>query len=140
MSATHPTPMSSTQSTTREDSTGGAHVAWMFELTVREGRDADLQALMTEMVASTRRDEPGTLDYEWHLTDDGRQLHIFERYADAAAVMTHLATFGARYMGRFFDVLAPQRMTIYGPADDAVRAALAQLRPAVLRRAEGFSR
>jgi quinol monooxygenase YgiN len=79
---------------------------------------------MAEMVASTRRDEPGTLDYEWYLTDDGRQLHIFERYADAAAVMTHLATFGARYMGRFFDVLAPQRMTIYGPADDAVRAAL----------------
>jgi hypothetical protein len=37
MSATHPTPMSSTHSTTPEDSTGGSHVAWMFELAVREG-------------------------------------------------------------------------------------------------------
>jgi quinol monooxygenase YgiN len=131
---------SSTQTTTTADTAGNTHVTWLFELAVRDGRAADLQALMAEMVAGTRRDEPGALDYEWFLTEDGQRLHILERYADAAAAMTHLANFGALHMKRFFDVLAPERITLYGAVDDAVRGALAQLRPAALRRADGFSR
>jgi quinol monooxygenase YgiN len=118
----------------------GRHVAWMFELVVREGREADFRALMGEMAAATERNEPGTLDYEWYVGDDGRRLHLFERYADADAAMTHLGTFGERYMARFFDVLAPERLTLYGSPDDRVRGALAQLAPAVLTRAAGFHR
>ena len=118
----------------------GRHVAWMFELTVREGREAEFRALMTEMAEATERDEPGTLDYEWYVTEDGRRLHLFERYADAGASMTHLATFGERFMRRFFDVLVPERMTLYGAPDDRVRAGLAQLAPQVMPRAAGFSR
>ncbi|HEX5074162.1 MAG TPA: antibiotic biosynthesis monooxygenase [Gemmatimonadaceae bacterium] len=116
------------------------HVSWMFELAVREGRDAEFRALMAEMAAATERGEPGALDYEWYVTDDGRRLHLFERYADAGAAMTHLATFGERYMRRFFDVLAPERITVYGAPDDRVRGALAQLAPQVMARAAGFSR
>lgn len=116
------------------------HVAWMFELAVREGRDADFRALMGEMVEATQRNEPGTLDYEWYVSDDGRRLHLFERYADADAAMTHLGTFGERYMARFFDVLAPERMTLYGAPDERVRGALAQLAPVVMQQAAGFRR
>jgi quinol monooxygenase YgiN len=112
----------------------------MFELAVQKGREAELRALMAEMSEATERDEPGTLDYEWYLTDDGRRLQLFERYADADVAMTHLATFGDRYMRRFFAVLAPERMTVYGAPDDRVRAGLAQLVPQVMARAAGFSR
>ena len=122
------------------DASSGRHVAWMFELAVREGREAEFRALMAEMAEATQRDEPGTLDYEWYVTDDGRRLHLFERYADAGAAMTHLATFGERYMARFFDVLAPERLTLYGAPDDRVRGALAQLAPEAMARAAGFSR
>ena len=117
-----------------------ANVAWLFELAVKDGREADLQALMAEMVEATRADEPGTLDYEWYLSDDGRRCHVWERYADASAAMVHLGMFGRRFMKRFFDVLAPERLTLYGAADDAVRGALAQLGPVVMARAAGFNR
>ena len=120
--------------------TSGRHVAWMFELAVREGREADFRALVAEMTEATAREEPGTLDYEWYLSDDGRRLHLFERYANVDAALTHLGTFGERYMARFFDVLAPERMTLYGAADDRVRGAFAQLAPQVMARAAGFSR
>ena len=116
------------------------HVAWMFELAVKPGRERDFRALMAEMAEATDANEPGTLDYEWFVSDDGRRLHLFERYADADAAMTHIGTFGERYMTRFFDVLAPERMTIYGAPDDRVRGALAQLTPEVMSRAAGFSR
>ena len=122
------------------DATGGRDVGWLFELTVREGREADFRALMAEMAGATEREEPGTLGYEWYLGDDGRRLHVLERYADADPAMIHIGTFGERYMARFFDVLAPERLTLYGAADDRVRGALAQLAPQVMARAAGFRR
>lgn len=120
--------------------TSDTHVAWLFELTVKEGREADFRTLMTEMAAATERDEPGTLGYEWHVSDDGRRLHLFEDYADNDAAMAHLGTFGERYMRRFFGVLAPERMTVYGTPDERVRGALKQLAPTVMARAAGFRR
>lgn len=119
---------------------GGTHVSWMFELGVKEGRDAELRALMAEMAAATERNEPGTLEYEWYLSDDGRRLHLWERYADAAAALAHTRTFGERYAARFFDILRPERITLYGDDTDAVREAMGELRPPVMRRAAGFAR
>lgn len=135
--------MSSTASTSPTLGTtaiASRQVAWMFELAVKAGREADFRALMAEMAEATDRNEPGTLDYEWYVSDDSRRLHLFERYADADAAMTHLGTFGECYMARFFDVLAPERMTLYGAPDDRVRSALAQLAPEVMSLAAGFSR
>lgn len=112
----------------------------MFELTIKEGREADFRALAAEMAAATETNEPGTLDYEWYVTDDARSLHLFERYANADAAMLHTRTFGERYMARFFDVLTPVRMTLYGAVDERVRSAMAELAPQVITRAAGFSR
>lgn len=116
------------------------HVAWIFELRVNDGHDAALRALMTEMVDATRAGEPGTLHYEWYLSEDGRRLHIYERYADAAATLVHLGNFSDRYMTRFFAALSPERMVVYGAADGAVRSALAQLAPPVMPKVGGFTR
>ena len=77
---------------------GSRHVAWMFELVVKPRGDADFRELMAEMAEATDRNEPGTLDYQWYVSDDGRRLHLFERYADADAAMIHIGTFGERYM------------------------------------------
>ena len=50
---------------------GSRQVAWMFELAVKAGREPDFRALMAEMAEATDRNEPGTLDYEWYVSDDG---------------------------------------------------------------------
>lgn len=119
------------------------HVSWMFELRVNEGREAELRALMAEMSEATERNEPATLEYEWHLSDDGR-VHLWERYEDEAAALLHLRTFGARFATRFFECMRPERIVVYGASGsagaDAVRAAMGELRPPVLIRAAGFSR
>lgn len=119
---------------------GGEHVSWMFILTIKEGRESDLRALAAEMSDATARNEIGTLDYEWYVSDNGRDLHLFERYVNADAAMIHTRTFGERYAARFFDVLTPVRMTLYGAVDDRVRSAMKELAPEVITRAAGFSR
>ena len=116
------------------------HVAWMFELTVREGMDADFRALMTEMAQATERNEARTLEYEWFVSDDGRRLHLWERYVDEAAALAHLRTFDQRFAKRFFAILRPERITLFGASVEAVRAAMGDLRPPVMVRAAGFSR
>ena len=66
----------------------------MLELEVQDGRENDFRALMTEMIRATEANETGTLSYEWSTSADGKQCHIYERYADSTAVLAHLATFG----------------------------------------------
>ena len=116
-----------------------AHVSLVFEVSVKEGREADARTLVAEMVEATRG-EPGTLDYEIHATEDGRRFLSFERYADTDAALTHLGAFGTRWMARFFDVFVPERMIVFGEPNDAVRGALAAAAPTYMREVAGFSR
>lgn len=116
------------------------YVAWMFELEVREGREADLRTLMNEMVDATHSNEPGTLMYEWNFTDDGRRLFLYERYAGSAAAMTHIATFGSKFASRFFEILEPRGFTLFGNPSEDVKQALASPGMVIVSQRAGFAR
>lgn len=115
-------------------------VYWTLELETLQGRDAEFRALMAEMVAATQANEPGTLNYEWSTSADGKICHTFERFADSDAVMTHLGTFGEQYAARFMEVLKPTRFTVYGAPNQAVKDALAGFGAVHMESAAGFSR
>lgn len=117
-----------------------SHVCWMLEMEVREGRESDFRSLMKEMVDAAKANEPGTLDYEWSTSADGRRCHLWERYADSQAALTHMGTFAEKYEERFLDVLKPVRFVLYGSPSDAVRDGLAASNPVFMQAAEGFSR
>lgn len=116
------------------------HVYWMLELDVQAGREQDFRTLMEEMVAATKKNEPGTLAYEWNTSDDGRKCHLFERYADSAATMQHLANFGEKFAARFLEVLSPTSFVVYGAPSQEVRDALAAFGAAYMQPADGFTR
>ena len=96
-------------------------VSWNLQLAIQDGCSDDARALMEEMVASTAADEPGALRYEWFLSDDGRQCHTCETYADSAAALTHLGNFGAKFAERFMACFAPTGFHVYGEPNDEVR-------------------
>ena len=83
--------------------------------------------------------EPGTLDYEWNLSEDETVCHIFERYKNVEAVLTHVRSFGL-FAERFMQSCRPTRFHVYGPANDEVKAALADLHPVYFSPLGGFSR
>lgn len=115
-------------------------VAWMLELQVVGGREADVRALMEEMVGATQANEPGTLHYEWSFSADGRVCHLYERYADSAAAMIHAGTFAARFAARFLEVLTPTRFVFYGSPSPEVIAAAAPFNPIVMQPAAAVTR
>jgi quinol monooxygenase YgiN len=115
-------------------------VYWMLELEVQPGRERALEALMAEMVGATKAGEPGTLNYEWSMSADGKVCHLHERYTDSAALMTHVAAFGEKYAPRFLEALKPVRFVVYGAPTQEVKDALAGFNPVYMRAAAGFRR
>ena len=104
-------------------------IYWVFELAINPGRFEDLKTLMADMVEATQRNEVGTLNYEWAISDDRQVCHVYERYRDAAAVMTHLESFGANFAARLMEAVKPARLVVYGKPSAQVKDALAGLSP-----------
>ena len=69
-------------------STGNIH--WIFAATVNENVTKEgVQALIAEATELTKQ-EKGCLAYEWHLSEDGKSVHAYERYTDSEAAMVHV--------------------------------------------------
>jgi quinol monooxygenase YgiN len=64
-------------------------------------------ALAAEMIAATEPD-PGALSYEWKLSLDETACHVYERYADSAAVIRHCQSLG-RLVERLMTICRPIR-------------------------------
>lgn len=115
-------------------------VSWILELEIQQGREDDLRHLAAEMIEATKVNEQGTLAYEWSISADGKQCHIYERYANSAAVLMHVATFSECFAGHFLEILKPVRFVVYGSPSPAVKDALADFQPVYMRSAGGFRR
>lgn len=114
------------------------HVIWAIEARIKDGQQAAFDAFVRELIEATRK-EPGTLAYEWSIGEDGRSVHVYERYADTAAVMAHMGTWGPR-AGRFAELAETTRMVVLTDLDPALRHALAEVNPTYMKPIGGFAR
>lgn len=115
-------------------------VHWLLELDIKDGEFDKFKALMNEMVEATKANEPGTINYEWFVSGDGNRCHIYERYVDSAAVMTHLVSFGEKFAERFLAALEPKRLVVYGNPNSEVREALVGFGAVHMEQVGGFVR
>ena len=116
------------------------NVSWIFELTVDPQRLDELKALLETVVSSIKSSEPGTLNYEWSVDAAHATVHVYERYQDSSAVLSHLASFRAKFGDRFRQVVKPARLVVYGSPDPQVKSALASLNPVYMSPLDGFQR
>lgn len=114
-------------------------VSWVVEVDVKPGELENFRALMGEMVENTKK-EPGTLAYEWFISDDGKSCHIYERYADSAATLTHLAGFGSKWAERFMGCVDIRRLVTYGSPSAELVPALKEIGSEFLGPFGGFAR
>ncbi len=114
-------------------------VSWILMVAVKDGKLDDFRALMEEMVAATK-DEPGAQAYEWFVSADGKNVHLYERFADSDAALAHLGTFGQDYAKRFFGCVDPAGFYVYGAPSQAAKEALASAGARFLGPFGGFAR
>ncbi len=115
-------------------------VQWVVELAIKDGGLANFKAVMNEMVAATKANEPGALRYEWFISADGRICHISESYADSAAVLTHMKTFGEKFAERLLASADAKRLVVYGTPNSEARAVLAGFGAVHMEPLGGFAR
>ena len=121
-----------------EASPMGTEIAWMPEWTVKSGTFEDVRALLEEMEASAQS-EAGTLSYALYVSEDGRTITFYERYADEAAVLAHQATFGERFAERANDAMICGRITVLGSPGDEIRESISGCNPVYLTPFAGFA-
>ena len=113
-------------------------VHWQITMTVNADQADAVKPLLDRMVAATQANEPDALIYDY--MGDGDQVHIYERYADNAAAVTHMSNFGANFADEFMKVFSVNSVTIYGPAGDDLKEVLAPFSPTYLQEISGFAR
>ena len=116
------------------------NVYWLLEVTIKAGELDNFKALMKEMVEATQANEPNTLNYEWTITEDSQSCHIYERYADSAATMTHLGTFEEKFEERLVAAVEPTRFVVYGTPNNEVKESLSGLDAVFMTPFGGFAR
>ena len=122
------------------DELASQEVYWFLELAINDGKKDAFMEMMYDMVTATRMDEPGTLNYEWNLSDDGKTCYIYERYSNSAAVMTHLGNFGAKFAERFTANVTPTKFMLFGAPSEEVKQALAGAGAVAQKPIGGFAR
>jgi quinol monooxygenase YgiN len=117
--------------------TNAKAVYWVVALKVHPGAETAFQAAREKLVASTK-EEPGALNYEWSVSEDGL-CHIYERYADAAAAKLHLAR-SRELVAKMVESAARVSFTLYGAPDEELKQMLASRGALVLKAVGGFGR
>ena len=115
------------------------NVFWVVELAIKPGQLDAFKALMNDMVAATKANEPGALNYEWFISEDGTTCHIYERYADSAAVLAHAGNFAA-FGERWAALTEVTRTNAYGTPSDEVKGLLGAFNATLLAPLGGFAR
>ena len=77
----------------------------MFEAAIKPDGLADYRALGREITADNEAAEPGQMIFEWFIDD--HDVHIYERYTDLAAAVSHVQRFVANFAERFPQLVHP---------------------------------
>ena len=113
-------------------------IYWILEVAIQPGQLENFKSVANDLIASAKS-ESGTLNYEWNLSADKTVCHIYERYANSAAILIHVQSIG-QFAKRFMEACRPTRFHVYGSPSAKVKAALADLNPVYLSHLAGFSR
>jgi quinol monooxygenase YgiN len=114
-------------------------VSWVIQLTLKQAALAEFQALTREMVTATRS-EAGALCYERYISDDGRSVHIYERYVDAVAAVSHLKRFQESFGARFVALVDRGPVFVYGAVSQELRTLFDPLGAVYFDFLDGFVR
>jgi quinol monooxygenase YgiN len=70
------------------------------DLTIQEGKCNEFEGIARTMIAGSH-DEPGTLEYDFFLSNDGKSCRLVESYANPDAMLAH-------FKGRVVQELVPR--------------------------------
>ena len=120
-----------------EGNTTFENYGWIVEAKLKEGMLDAFKEVMNSQIARAET-EPGTLNYQYYLSDDGDIL-VYERFEDAQACHTHIDNWDA-HAERWMEAATPTRMVHLGDLPEDVRARHAAISPTLFKPLGGFAK
>jgi len=98
-------------------------ICWHVELVIKPGRLESFRTLTGEMVESARS-ELGILSYQRFVGEDGKTVHVYERYADSTAALAHLEIFAKKFAKPFQEIVERKFFLVFGYPTAELKEAL----------------
>ena len=102
-----------------------AHIFWILRADIGDGNLEAVKDIANTFIDLTKT-EVGSLAYEWSTTPDGKQLHVYERFASSDAALAHLGNVGA-HIPMLFELTELKAVDCYGSASDEFKEAVKDL-------------
>jgi quinol monooxygenase YgiN len=93
---------------------------------IRQGGLEAFKNLAEEMTRGVEADEPGTLCYEWYVSDDGSDCYLVEAYTDSDALLRHLKNVGDK-LHAMMDISPLLELIVLGSPNQELRETLTGL-------------
>lgn len=94
-----------------------------FILDVKDGQLIAFKELIYKIV-DVVKSEPGTLTYTYNISEDGKNIHIVERYKDIASIISHIDVSFAPFADKFLSLVDIRKLNVYGHPDQDLRKRL----------------
>lgn len=116
-----------------------ASVAYLLEMTIEDGKLAEFKEKAADYTAAVRDGEPGTLEYQWWLSEDGKRSLLKETFDGSASILKHFENVGPTLPALL--AIAPfTRLEVFGDVSAEARTALDDLGATYLDHLVGFER
>ncbi|ALQ10533.1 antibiotic biosynthesis monooxygenase [Pseudoalteromonas fuliginea] len=110
-----------------------------FFLDVKEGKLIEFKELIYKIVDVVKK-EPGTLTYTYNISEDGKKIHIVERYKNIASIISHIDESFAPFAKAFLSLVDIYALNVYGVPDNNLRERLDVFGAKYHVLVDGFSR
>lgn len=113
------------------------NIGWIVEAKIAEGKRDEFKSIVDEIATKTR-EEGGTLNYQYFVSDDGDVL-VYERFATVEAAHIHITNWD-NFADRWLAAAPATRMVHLGDLPNDLRERHAALAPKMLKPFGGFAR
>lgn len=116
-----------------------ANVAYIIEMTIQDGKTEEFTEQANAYVTAVNDGEPGTLEYQWWISEDGRRCLLKETFDGSSSLMTHLGNVGPT-LPNLLAIAPITRLEVFGDVSAEARAALDGLGASYVTHLVGFER
>jgi quinol monooxygenase YgiN len=115
-------------------------VYFRLDFNIHEGKLASFEQTAKAMIAGTQN-EPGTLAFEWYLSEDHKSCRLLETYANADAMQSHVkSTVVRELLPKLLESASLAAFEVYGEPGPEGRRLLARSGPAIYEFHQGLGR
>ena len=113
-----------------------SNIYWIFKAEIGEGKLEALKKLASKFCQITEI-ESSVIAYEWSISTNGKMLHVYERYVDSDAALTHLANVDP-HIPELMELVTPTEIICYGAASNSFKEAVKDFPMVYMENFEGF--